>query len=164
MDEKAYAIYRDHSRKTHNEEFVRRLLARRPYLQDRYDERVKEITNKRALEMVAEAAAMPKVQAEALGIPSPSIVEMVNETIVFEERPVLFIKDDWIDTVNVTKKGVEAEELVAALEANRNAIELPRGAQRCGHRHAHRAVGWTQIRLQPRRYREAPFGLRLHVA
>ena len=123
MDEKAYAIYRDHSRKTYNEEFVRRLLARRPYLQDRYDERVKEITNKRALEMVAEAAAMPKVQAEALGIPSPTIVEMVNETIVFEERPVLFIKDDWIDTVNVTKKGVEAEELVAALEANRNAIE-----------------------------------------
>ena len=31
--------------------------------------------------------------------------------------------DDWIDTVNVTKKGVEAEELVATLEASRSTIE-----------------------------------------
>jgi PLD-like domain/Trypsin-like peptidase domain len=122
MDEKAEAIYRNQSRKTHNEEFVQRLLARRPHLRQRYNERVKEIASKQAPEIVAEAAVMPPLHAAALGMPPPTVTELVAETIVFEERPVLFVKDDWIDTVNVTKKGVEAEELVADLETRRATI------------------------------------------
>jgi hypothetical protein len=122
MDEKAEAIHRDESRKIHNEEFVQRLLARRPHLRQQYNERVKEIAAKRAPEIVAEAAVVPPLHAEALGMPPPTVIELVNETIVFEERPVLFVKNDWIDTANVTKKGVEAEELVADLETRRASI------------------------------------------
>ena len=115
-------VSRDRSRKAHNEEFVQRLLARRPQMREKYNARLKEIASQQEPQIIAESASTG-AQAETLGLPLPTVPEIVAESIVFEERPVLFVKNDWIDAVNVTKKGEEAEELVKDLETRRATIE-----------------------------------------
>ena len=78
-------------RREYNQKFVERLLARRPALKEKYQ---------KALET---EALTPRVSAEAVGGGiADSPVDVVNETIVKEERPVLFVNNDWIDTVNVS--------------------------------------------------------------
>jgi hypothetical protein len=115
-------ISRDQSRKAHNEEFVQRLLARRPHMKQAYDKRLQEAAAQAEPVITAESA-IPAPEVETLGLPPPTPPEIVAETIVFEERPVLFVRHDWIDPVNVTKKGEEAEELVKDLETRRKTIE-----------------------------------------
>lgn len=97
-------------RREFNQKFVERLLARRPALRERYQR------------IIAEEAVKPRIMAE--GVLAESPVDVVNETIVKEERPVLFVKDDWIDTVNVTLDGDEARDLVAEL-GNARAVIAP---------------------------------------
>ena len=95
----------------YNQKFVRRLLARRPTQQERYQKAIE-----------AEALT-PRFQVEAAGGIADSPVDVVNETIVKEERPVLFVKNDWIDTVDVSLDGDEAKELVAELSNSRAVVE-----------------------------------------
>jgi hypothetical protein len=123
MDDKTHAIHREQSRRAQNQEFVRRLLTRRPYLKGRYDQRLKEFAARDTAQIVSEAAVMSEGAAEALGMPALTVAELVAETIVSEERPVLFVRNDWLDLANVTKKGLEAEELVKDLESKRASIE-----------------------------------------
>lgn len=90
----------------YNQKFVERLLARRPALKEKYQ---------KALET---EALTPRVSAEAVGGGiADSPVDVVNETIVKEERPVLFVNNDWIDIVNVSLDGDEARDLVAELNS-----------------------------------------------
>ena len=122
MNRNDQTISRDESRRAHNEEFIQRLLARRPQMRQKYNDRVKEVAAQQTPQIIAETA-IPGPEAETLGLPVRTVPEIVAETIVFEERPVLFVKNDWIDPVNVTKKGEEAEELVKDLETRRATIE-----------------------------------------
>ncbi|MDD1517595.1 MULTISPECIES: phospholipase D-like domain-containing protein [Bradyrhizobium] len=94
---------RDEQRE-YNRKFVERLLARRPALKEKYQKAIET------------EALTPRVRAEAVGGGiADSPVDVVNETIVKEERPVLFINNDWIDMVNVSLDGDEARDLVAEL-------------------------------------------------
>src|SRR4051794_29862749 len=103
------AMERD--KRDYNQKFVERFLARRPAARARYDKALeKEILT-------------PRAQAEAVGGIADSPVDVVNETIVNEERPVLFVKDNWIDTVDVSLDGEEAKELVGELSACRSVVE-----------------------------------------
>jgi phosphatidylserine/phosphatidylglycerophosphate/cardiolipin synthase-like enzyme len=117
LDETSERVHRERFRTAHNEEFVRRLYARRPEARQRYER------------MAAKAEASPEVMLEGAlrreraGLPRPSLHEVLLETIVRKERPVLFIKDDWLDLVNVTSFGVEAEGLVRDLNAQRAVLQ-----------------------------------------
>jgi len=95
----------------YNQKFVNRFLARRPAQKEQY---------RKAIEAVALA---PRVQVEAAGGFTLSPVDVVNETIVREERPVLFVRNDWIDTDNVSLNGDEAKELVTELGNSRAVVE-----------------------------------------
>jgi hypothetical protein len=95
----------------YNRKFVERLLARRPAQKARYQKAIE-----------AEAVT-PRFQTEAAGGIALSPVDVVNETIVKEERPILFVRNDWIDAVNVSLDGDEAKELVAELISARAAVE-----------------------------------------
>lgn len=109
------ALTRELRRKIANAEFVMRLIARRPEARKRVDERV------RAVEPDAPAFA-GDVVTEATGRPS-SPFDLVAETIVNEERPVLFVRKDGFDAENVTIKGLEAKELVGKLQASEATIK-----------------------------------------
>ena len=92
---------KDRRRLAHNEAFVERLLQRRPEL---------AAGLRKKLEGAPGAEAQPVDRAK------------LYETIVDEERPVMFVKDGEIDTTDVHAKGVEARELT-------------------------RRGGWVQVRL-----------------
>lgn len=84
-----------------NEEFVRRLLARRPDDRDRY-------------KAMLRSARLP--EAEGNEAPARSRQREL-ETIVNAERPVLFVRDNKFDASEVTTLGPEAEDLVKGLNA-----------------------------------------------
>jgi len=96
-------MHEEHRRK-HNEEFIRRLIARRPELAARY-----EYLLKRRVEEGVEGMAMESLDT---GAPPEPAFEIALETIVNDERPVLFVVDDRLNTTNVTIKGIEAQDLV----------------------------------------------------
>src|SRR5262245_2268220 len=98
---------RDKERDAYNAEFVARYLARQPKQKSAYQEMI----DKRP------APAMALAMGRGQRVVPPTA--MVNETIVRRERPVLFVKDDWIDRDNVTILGVEAKQLVDELDARR---------------------------------------------
>jgi phosphatidylserine/phosphatidylglycerophosphate/cardiolipin synthase-like enzyme/V8-like Glu-specific endopeptidase len=111
MDERAARQEHLEARRRHNEEFLRRLYARRPGAR------------------AAHAALEPGLTARPEGpgdVVSESLPDegvsrgALLETIVREERPVLFVQDDWINRTEVTLRGVEAQELVDALDAQRD--------------------------------------------
>jgi PLD-like domain/Trypsin-like peptidase domain len=116
MDETSERFRRERSRSAQNEEFLRRLFTRRPEARERYQR------------LLAEPEAVPEVMMEAsmqredAGLPRPSAHELVAETIVNEERPVLFVRDDWLDLEHVTAIGVEAEDLIRDLKARRELL------------------------------------------
>src|SRR5215470_9112362 len=111
MDDSTRKLHRDQARKRHNEEFVRRLFARRPALQQQYEQLTRQA------EAVPEVILEGAMRREGTDLPPPTARDVVLETIVNQERPVLFLTNDWIDTGNVTKIGVEAEDLVNTLDA-----------------------------------------------
>jgi hypothetical protein len=102
------------ARRRHNEEFVKRLYARRPG--------ARAVHEAREPGLVRELAA----GAEPLGMPEPGLEgggrrpDLALETIVREERPVLFVQDDWINKTEVTLRGIEAQELVTELDRHRD--------------------------------------------
>jgi hypothetical protein len=121
MDRSSRKIHHDQSRKVHNEEFVARLYARRPDAKRQYESMIQQATSApAAIPAVALEGAMRR---DEVALPATTTISAVLETIVLKERPVLFVKDDWIDVVNVTTLGVEAEELVRDLNARRDALQ-----------------------------------------
>jgi phosphatidylserine/phosphatidylglycerophosphate/cardiolipin synthase-like enzyme len=114
-------LRRDQSRKAHNEDFVRRLYARRPDLKRRYDPMVAEAVA--SPEAVSELFVEGAMHREETGLPPTTSKDAVLETIVLKERPVLFVKNDWIDVKDVTTIGDEAKELVTDLNAKRKTMK-----------------------------------------
>ncbi|WP_275791450.1 trypsin-like peptidase domain-containing protein [Pararhizobium gei] len=113
MDEAVERQRRKNARTTRNEEFVQRLFARHPDASAHYKAELESasLESDVALESVASAA------------PATTGRELMLETIVRKERPVLFVRDDWLDIENVTTFGLEAEELVRDLNARRNILK-----------------------------------------
>lgn len=99
------------AQRKYNARFVERFLARRPNERARYEKAVET------------AAMAPRVSAESAGGLADFPVDVINETIVNEERPVLFVRDGWIDKVNVTLIGIEAKELVNELDGARSIVQ-----------------------------------------
>jgi phosphatidylserine/phosphatidylglycerophosphate/cardiolipin synthase-like enzyme len=106
-------MHEEHRRK-HNEEFVRRLLSRHPELKPEVEARLQPAAApmaempERALEDLREAEERP--------VPARDM-DMVLETIVDEQRPVLFVVGDRLNTTDVAIKGIEAQELVDHMRA-----------------------------------------------
>ncbi|MEY9419445.1 hypothetical protein ABIF69_005887 [Bradyrhizobium japonicum] len=117
MDELAERARRQQSRKKHQEEFLQRLLARRPEARQKYQNLMDHP------EVIPEVMVEGVVQTEAAGLPVPDSHEIVLETIVNEERPVLFVRDDWVDTEKVFAVGDEAKELIRDLNQERKALQ-----------------------------------------
>lgn len=100
-------------RNRQNEEFLRRLFERRPQARALYESRLAQP------QVLADFGAPGAVTETSAPDPRP----IALETIVNEERPVLFVKEDWLDTVNVTAIGVEAEELIRALDDEKQTLQ-----------------------------------------
>jgi hypothetical protein len=120
-DHPSHKQHRDQSRKAHNEEFLRRLYARRPQAKRRYEPLVKKAES--APDTIEEVAFEGAMNRDATGLRAATTRELVLETIVRKERPVLFVKDDWIDIDEVTTIGEEAKELVTVLDAKRSVMQ-----------------------------------------
>lgn len=107
---------RNDARHRHNKEFFERLRDRHPEA---------KASLERVTEEVAAGLAQP-LGEEAAADGAPLIdrsEEVALETLVRRERPVLFVQDDWINKVEVTIDGFEAQELINLLDANRASIE-----------------------------------------
>lgn len=118
MDDQSNRTHRRQSRNAQNEEFVERLYSRRPHLRPIYEKIKQEAVSQEA---VVESVPAAKDFARAARAMAP--VEMVLETIVRDQRPVLFVKEDWIDTKDVLADGEEALDLIKALDATREVIK-----------------------------------------
>lgn len=117
MDNFLSREHRARSRSAQNDEFLHRLFQRRPQERERFERMLAE------QEAIPEASFEAAIETEAADLPASSLRELVVETIVNEERPVLFVSDDWIDTESVTAMGPEAEELVQKLVARRSILQ-----------------------------------------
>src|SRR5688572_23852642 len=95
-------------RNAYNRAFVDRLLKRRP-------DAVDEVRRAQA----AAAQLFGTVLESNLGTSAEPALDIVLETIVNRERPVLFIKNDQIATDDLPPLGIEARDLVDGLEAAR---------------------------------------------
>ena len=122
MDDAAAAQQkRRQARRRHNEEFFQRFLQRRPQARATHEDLVKRISgdSKLVREM---AVAVADARLNFAAPEAPSVQELVLETIVRRERPVLFVQDDWINKSEVTADGEEAKELIAALDQSRDRL------------------------------------------
>lgn len=101
---------RTDARHQHNREFFERLCQRHPNATASLERVAKELAADLAKPLVegVPAAEAPVAVSEELAL----------ETIVRRERPVLFVQDDWINKVEVTIDGLEAQELIDRVEAN----------------------------------------------
>lgn len=113
-DESAARRRRLDARHRHNTEFFERLAKRRPSAEDAFEEVTKRLAG-RSREAALERVAEPEEPA--------AIRQLALETIVFEERPVLFVQDDWINLQEATIKGAEAAELIDQVETRRAVLE-----------------------------------------
>ena len=113
---------RREARKRHNREFFEQMKKRRDPTPsyERAARKVQAETAERGLGRVEELA-LARDPAQKKEAPVP---ELVLETIVRQERPVLFVESDWInvDPANVTVDGDEAQELVDALKARKETL------------------------------------------
>lgn len=89
-------------RKKYNEQFLRRLLVRRPQDRQYYEKKLQELPPR-----------MREVEFEAV---DTDLRNMILETIVDEERPVLFVKEGKFDLTEVTILGNEAKDLVQKMK------------------------------------------------
>jgi phosphatidylserine/phosphatidylglycerophosphate/cardiolipin synthase-like enzyme len=105
---------RTDARMQHNREFFDRLRQRHPSARESLDRAAKELEADLAKPLAEGVAA-----TEA---PARGLEELALETIVRRERPVLFVQDDWINKVEVTIDGIEAQDLIDRVEANRAII------------------------------------------
>ena len=101
------------ARQRHNEEFYQQLQLRRPGAKGALDELSRKISEERAVKIAARAEAVP-----------PEVVpELALETLVRQERPVLFVENDWINKTEVTTKGTEASDLIEQVERQRDRLQ-----------------------------------------
>jgi hypothetical protein len=114
MNEQAARRLRTQARKRHNEEFYEQLRKRRPEAKDELADLALKVFTEGV--PMAEARAAAPVRPEALP-------DLALETLVREERPVLFVENDWINQVEVTVKGAEARDLIEQVERNRESLE-----------------------------------------
>lgn len=105
--------HRLQARQRHNEEFFQKLQQRRPDAKDTLDELVKIIGEERDA----------KIAARAETVPPEAVPKLALETLVSQERPVLFVEDDWINKTEVTIKGMEAQDLIEQVERNRTTLQ-----------------------------------------
>lgn len=108
------ATKRQTARSQNNREFIDRLVARRQRRGLPPDDRIEQ-----ALRPAREAAGLA---LDAAAGPAP--VERLLETIVSEERPVLFVQSPWLNVTDVSIIGPEAQQLVDDLKARRADFEL----------------------------------------
>ena len=121
MEETGARQRRRQARSRHYEEFYQRLLQRRPGAKSAHDELVRKVSGDAKL--TAEVAAKGlAARALAAAHEAPTVDEIVLETLVRRERPVLFVQDDWINKTEVTADGEEARELIAALDGSREKL------------------------------------------
>ena len=133
-DESAARRRRLDARHRHNTEFFERLAKRRPSAKDAFEEATKRFAG-RSREAALERVAEPEEPA--------AIRQLALETIVFEERPVLFVQDDWINLQEATIKGAEAAELIDQVETRRAVLD------QAGHGPAERLGGRGFDRTEP---------------
>ncbi len=98
------------SNRDFREEFYRRLLERRPQDRARYQQRLAE-------------SETPENEVFIPGAPQRPDRNEVLETIVSEERPVLFVDRDDFDAGDAEIIGDEAKDLVRQLEAKRAKVQ-----------------------------------------
>jgi hypothetical protein len=123
MSEESGREHRKDLRAAHNEEFVRRLLQRRPDAKEHHI-RISAAAGDASLAAVMEAVAAPPGGLEGgAERHRREIDHMALETIVRRERPVLFVRNDWLDLLNLTTVGPEAEDLVRDLNAQRATLQ-----------------------------------------
>jgi hypothetical protein len=108
------------SRKAYNEEFLRRLYARRPQAKKEYDPLMAKAA---ARGFIEEAGIEGRIRRKKIRLSPATNRAIILETIVRKERPVLFVKKDWVDLDDATVIGPEAKDLVAGLNARRNDIK-----------------------------------------
>lgn len=106
--------HRAETRKQQNEEFFERLKKRNPRAAREALERAKRKTGVTELK--------PTGTLEA-GFDAGPPMEMVFETLVADERPVLFVENDWINLTEVTIDGHEAQQLIDDLNATRERLQ-----------------------------------------
>jgi hypothetical protein len=112
--------HRDQSRKAYNEEFLRRLYARRPQAKKEYDPLMAKAA---ARGFIEEAGIEGRIRRKKIRLSPATNRAIILETIVRKERPVLFVKKDWVDVDDATVIGPEAKDLVASLNARRDDIK-----------------------------------------
>lgn len=123
MEDQQLRDRRREARKRHNREFLEQMTRRRDPAPSvaRAERKVQADVERRAHGRVEELA-LARDRARPPGAdPMP---ELVLETIVRQERPVLFVENDWVnlDPANVTVDGDEAQELIDALTARRQRL------------------------------------------
>jgi hypothetical protein len=99
------------TRSAHNERFLQRLMARRPHDREHYEHLLK-------------GPSLHEINYESTQDAEAWSRELVLETIVARERPVLFVKGGGFDTTEVTALGNEAVELTRKVKES--AAELGR--------------------------------------
>jgi V8-like Glu-specific endopeptidase len=119
MEDEALRDRRREARRRHNQEFYEQLQKRRDpkSTYERAVKKVEEDVKRRGMGRVEELAfARDPAQRREAALP-----DLVYETIVRQERPVLFVENDWVnvDPEQVTVDGDEASELIDALETRR---------------------------------------------
>jgi phosphatidylserine/phosphatidylglycerophosphate/cardiolipin synthase-like enzyme/V8-like Glu-specific endopeptidase len=122
MKDPASRKKRKEARDRHNKEFFERLRARRPHAAKADLERAERETVAKLPGGVI-GADRPALAFESLRQDDGPRSMMVFETIVFRERPVLFVQHDWLNKVDVTLIGEEAKELVDGLDQHRSRLE-----------------------------------------
>lgn len=113
LNETSARRHRLQARQRHNEEFFQQLQKRRPEMKVALDELARKISEERTARIA--------VRAEA--VPAGAVPELALETLVRQERPVLFVESDWINKTEVTIKGIEAQDLVNQVESRRQMLE-----------------------------------------
>ena len=104
MDETTLRRERQEARAAHAREFFERLKQRRADAQKIYDDAANEVAVQRGARM-AEAGHLARMSEEAVGVDEATVRQMVMETIVLRERPVLFVEKDWVNDKEVTILG-----------------------------------------------------------
>jgi len=112
MDEVTKRRVREGARRRASQKFVERLTERKPETKERVEKLKAKI-----------APTVPRPPAADAERVEARVMEMVFETVVFEERPVLFVENDWVNKTEVTIVGSEAQELVDGLDQHKDLLQ-----------------------------------------
>lgn len=113
MDQNSDERRRAAHRRVANIEFVRRLRKRRPA----------DLEKIAAIETTTRTALEGHFAGAGIAPSAHDLESKVMETIVRRERPVLFLRDDWLVLDEVTTFGQEAEDLITSLNARKSRLQ-----------------------------------------